>query len=260
MGTRRVAERVLEGIGAFVERRLKLRINRSKSGVAPSIRRGLLGFGFFTRDGAVKVRIDHEALQAAKARIRIGALNRFSWSGAATSPGPRLRRSSPSSTSGSVGGFASASGSSGRSRLGSAHWFGWASSGTRPGSGPTPARDRGGWRDLPSCPAPCPTRTGRPWASSVSPRPTVAFGMSGEPPDAWSACPVEWEGAGQPSPYPIWPYPSSGPDLGPFNRGHPPKPGIRCGLRPGCVVTRAHCQSRGRLTYRLDRRPDACFG
>ncbi len=91
VGTRRAAERVLDGIGAFVERRLKLRINRSKSGVAPSTRRGLLGFGFFTRDGVVKVRVEQEALQAVKARIRrltarawgvsmahrIGALNRF---------------------------------------------------------------------------------------------------------------------------------------------------------------------------------------
>ncbi len=59
---------------------------------------------------------------------------------------------------------------------------------------------RGSWRvagwALASCPVSCPTRTGKTWASSASPMPTVAFGLSGEPPDAWSACPVVWTGAG----------------------------------------------------------------
>jgi RNA-directed DNA polymerase len=91
VGTRRAAERVLDNVTGFVERRLKLKVNRDKSGTAPAIRRGLLGFGFFKRDGVVKVRIDSKALKALKVRIRrltsrtwgvsmqirIAALNRF---------------------------------------------------------------------------------------------------------------------------------------------------------------------------------------
>lgn len=91
VGSRRAAERVLDSVSGFIERRLKLKVNRDKSGAAPSVRRGLLGFGFFKRDGRVKVRVDKKALKAVKARIRrltarswgvsmahrIGALNRF---------------------------------------------------------------------------------------------------------------------------------------------------------------------------------------
>jgi group II intron reverse transcriptase/maturase len=91
VGTPRAAERVLDSVNGFIERRLKLKVNRDKSGVAPFARRGLLGFGFYKRDGEVKVRIDRKAIKAVKARIRrltarnwgvsmahrIGALNRF---------------------------------------------------------------------------------------------------------------------------------------------------------------------------------------
>jgi group II intron reverse transcriptase/maturase len=89
--TERAAERVLESVVAFVEGRLRLRVNRTKSGIAPATKRGLLGFGFFRRKGRVDVRIDPEARRAMKDRIRrltsrtwgvsmhvrIAALNRF---------------------------------------------------------------------------------------------------------------------------------------------------------------------------------------
>jgi RNA-directed DNA polymerase len=87
----RAGQRVLDGVTKFVERRLKLKVNRSKSGVAPARKRGLLGFGFFGRTGEVKVRIDQRAKKALRDRIRkltarswsismnerIGILNRF---------------------------------------------------------------------------------------------------------------------------------------------------------------------------------------
>jgi len=66
----RAAARVLEGVTAFVEERLKLRVNRAKSGVAPATVRGLLGFGFFRRDGTVRVRLDPKAKGRLKARLR----------------------------------------------------------------------------------------------------------------------------------------------------------------------------------------------
>ena len=70
VASERAATRVLAGVTAFVERRLKLRVNREKSGVAPATRRGLLGFGFFKGNGNVKVRLDPKAKHRLKARLR----------------------------------------------------------------------------------------------------------------------------------------------------------------------------------------------
>jgi hypothetical protein len=140
VGTRRAAERLLDGLTEFVESRLKLRVNRDKSGVAPSTRRRLLRL----RQCQWK--------QWKRIRTRVRAL----------------------------------------ARLGISQGQAW--------HGPTPARDHGGWPAQRSCNAPCPSPTARP--SSASPGPTVALGLLGEPPDAWSACPVVWEGAGQPRPLP----------------------------------------------------------
>ncbi|MFA5785760.1 MAG: group II intron maturase-specific domain-containing protein [Actinomycetota bacterium] len=91
MASERAGGRVLESVSAFVSRRLKLKVNLDKSGVYPASRGALLGFGFFKRDGKIKVRIDPMAKKAAKKRIkeitarswgismgkRIHALNRF---------------------------------------------------------------------------------------------------------------------------------------------------------------------------------------
>jgi RNA-directed DNA polymerase len=68
--TERAAERVFEGICRFVEGRLKLRVNREKSAVAPATNRSFLGFRFFRRDGGVKVRVDPKARMRAKDRLR----------------------------------------------------------------------------------------------------------------------------------------------------------------------------------------------
>jgi hypothetical protein len=157
--------------------------------------------------------VDRKAIRAVKARIRrltawnwgvsrahrVATLNRFVTGGAPTSPGPRPPRSSPSLMSGSAGGCASARGSSGSACGPASTGFGrWASLGRRPSSGPTAARAPGASRGRPCSNALSPTPTGRAWASSASPGPTVASGLCGEPPDAWSACPVVWEEAGQP--------------------------------------------------------------
>ena len=68
--SRRAGERVMESITQYVEQRLKLRVNREKSVVARSVRRPLLGFGFFYRDGEAKVRVDPKRLKRAKDRVR----------------------------------------------------------------------------------------------------------------------------------------------------------------------------------------------
>jgi RNA-directed DNA polymerase len=70
VATERAAGRVLDGVTAFVERRLHLRVNRAKSGVARATVRGLLGFGFFVRDGTVRIRLERKAKHRLKARLR----------------------------------------------------------------------------------------------------------------------------------------------------------------------------------------------
>lgn len=92
VATPRAGERVLQAISRFVEQRLRLRVNREKSGVDKATVRGLLGFGFFwMAHGQVGVRVDRRATAAFKDRVRrltsrswgvamevrIGALNKF---------------------------------------------------------------------------------------------------------------------------------------------------------------------------------------
>lgn len=74
----RAAQRVMESACQFIERRLRLKVNREKSAVDRAERRPLLGFGFFRREGEVKVRIDPKARKRAKDRLR--QLTARSWS------------------------------------------------------------------------------------------------------------------------------------------------------------------------------------
>jgi group II intron reverse transcriptase/maturase len=91
VASERAAQRVLDGITVFVERRLHLQVNQAKSGISPATVRGLLGFGFFARDGGIRVRLGPKAKTRLRARlreltdrhrsismpIRIAQLNRF---------------------------------------------------------------------------------------------------------------------------------------------------------------------------------------
>jgi group II intron reverse transcriptase/maturase len=98
VGTQRAAQRVLDSITSFLEHRLKLRVNRAKSGVDRATRRGLLGFGLHHAGGGrIGIRVDRKAMVALKLRVkaltarnwrvsmpvRIAALNRFirGWCG-----------------------------------------------------------------------------------------------------------------------------------------------------------------------------------
>jgi RNA-directed DNA polymerase len=66
----RAGQRVMRSITWYVEQRLKLRVNRQKSAVAPVEKSPFLGFGFFRRDGRVKIGVDPKALKRAKERLR----------------------------------------------------------------------------------------------------------------------------------------------------------------------------------------------
>jgi RNA-directed DNA polymerase len=74
----RAGQRVMASITHYVEQRLKLRVNRQKSAVAPAVERPLLGFAFFrSRDGRVGVTVAPKALKRAQDRIR--QLTTRSW-------------------------------------------------------------------------------------------------------------------------------------------------------------------------------------
>ena len=67
----RAGRRVMQSVTQYVEQRLKLRVNRQKSAVAPAVERPLLGFQFFRyRDGRVGVTVAPKALKRAQDRIR----------------------------------------------------------------------------------------------------------------------------------------------------------------------------------------------
>src|SRR5271166_4141571 len=69
VGSLRAGERVMASVERFLERRLKLRINKAKSAVAPPSQRKFLGFSF---TGAVtpRRRIAPQAITRFKERVR----------------------------------------------------------------------------------------------------------------------------------------------------------------------------------------------
>jgi len=70
VASERAAQRVLDGITVYVEQRLHLKVNQAKSGASPATGRGLLGFGFFGRDGKVRVRLGPKTKTRLRARLR----------------------------------------------------------------------------------------------------------------------------------------------------------------------------------------------
>jgi len=67
----RAGERTLTGLTGFIEKRLKLRVNRRKSTVRRAAQATVLGFGFFYgKDGKVSIRVDPRALERMRQRLR----------------------------------------------------------------------------------------------------------------------------------------------------------------------------------------------
>jgi RNA-directed DNA polymerase len=94
----RAGQRVLDKVTGFIEKRLKLKVNKDKSSVRHAAQAAMLGFGFlYTKDGRVLIRISEKAVKRLRRRIRgltgraqrvpmadrILSLNRFigGWSG-----------------------------------------------------------------------------------------------------------------------------------------------------------------------------------
>jgi RNA-directed DNA polymerase len=68
--SQRAGERVLESVRRFLEQKLKLKVNEKKSAVDRATKRKFLGFSFFRRDGAVRVRVALQALDRLKEKLR----------------------------------------------------------------------------------------------------------------------------------------------------------------------------------------------
>jgi RNA-directed DNA polymerase len=68
--SQRAGERVVTSVRQFLEQKLKLKVNEKKSAVARAGQRKFLGFSFFKRDGAVRVRIASQALDRMQEKLR----------------------------------------------------------------------------------------------------------------------------------------------------------------------------------------------
>lgn len=67
----RAGERILAGTAGFIERRLKLKVNREKSSVKRASQATVLGFGFHRgRTGETRIRIDPKAVRRMHDRVR----------------------------------------------------------------------------------------------------------------------------------------------------------------------------------------------
>ena len=210
VASERAATRVLEGVTAFVEERLLLRVNQAKSGVAPATVRGLLGFGFVRNAGQVRIRLDPRTKHRLKARlrqltdrhrsiamaVRLTLLSRFLGGWTAYFALAETPRCSTRSTSGSAGGCARSAGRSGSaSPLAGATSARWASRNGRLPSGRRAGRATGACQAPLRSAGPCRTGTGPPSASFRSAPVSAASGNTGEPPDADPH--VRWCGRGR---------------------------------------------------------------
>jgi RNA-directed DNA polymerase len=67
----RAGQRVLDGLVEFIEKRLKLKVNKAKSSVKHAAKATVLGFGFLYEKGAVLLRVSEKALERMRNRIRL---------------------------------------------------------------------------------------------------------------------------------------------------------------------------------------------
>lgn len=76
--SRKAGERVMQSVSAFLETRLKLKVNREKSAVDHPIRRKFLGFSFLQTGVGVKIVIAPQSLKKLKDTIRLHTASRRS--------------------------------------------------------------------------------------------------------------------------------------------------------------------------------------
>lgn len=79
VGSQRAAERILSGISEWIEQKLKLRVNREKSGIRRPESGQLLGFGFWqNQEGEIRAQVSEKSYERLKEKIR--KMTSRSWS------------------------------------------------------------------------------------------------------------------------------------------------------------------------------------
>ncbi|GAA3482775.1 group II intron maturase-specific domain-containing protein [Streptomyces yanii] len=68
--SKRAAERTLASVTGFIEKTLKLKVNKEKSKACPIWWTSLLGFSYYLTQGQVKIRVDRKAVNRLKATVR----------------------------------------------------------------------------------------------------------------------------------------------------------------------------------------------
>lgn len=68
--SRRAGERIMKNITAYLEGRLKLRVNQSKSAVDRPWKRKFLGFSFYTKKGGIGIRVHAKPVKKFKNKVR----------------------------------------------------------------------------------------------------------------------------------------------------------------------------------------------
>jgi group II intron reverse transcriptase/maturase len=68
--SKRAGERVMESICLFIEKKLKLKVNKDKSAVDRPSKRKFLGFSFYYKENGVGIRVHEKSLNRLKAKLK----------------------------------------------------------------------------------------------------------------------------------------------------------------------------------------------
>lgn len=78
--SRKAAERVMEGITAFIENKLKLKVNRAKSAIDRPWKRKFLGFSFYPKQGGMGIRVHPKSVKSVREKIKAITSRKRAWS------------------------------------------------------------------------------------------------------------------------------------------------------------------------------------
>jgi RNA-directed DNA polymerase len=78
--SQRAGERVMTSISEFIEKRLKLKVNRDKSAVDHVTRRKFLGFSFYRWRGGYRIRVDNKSVKRLMDKLRLLTSRSKGWS------------------------------------------------------------------------------------------------------------------------------------------------------------------------------------
>lgn len=78
--SKKSGDRVMGSIGKFIEKKLKLKVNRLKSAVSSPTKRKFLGFSFYFAKGGIKMRTHGKSLERVKQKVKTYTKRSNGWS------------------------------------------------------------------------------------------------------------------------------------------------------------------------------------